>query len=79
MDPRICPLAFLNKTQMREMAKENNFSTPSSLRVDEYRGKLGNALSGDPQDYVPQDNFIYVVSNKRHNFCIISGATAEQH
>ena len=28
MDPRIRPLAFLNKTQMREMAEENNFSIP---------------------------------------------------
>ena len=58
MDPCICALAFLNKNQMRGMAEENNFSIPSSLRVDEYRKRLGNALSGDPQDYVPQDNFI---------------------
>ena len=30
LDPRIRPLAFLNKTQiqMREMAEENNFSIP---------------------------------------------------
>ena len=58
MDPRFCRLACLNKTQMREMAEENNLSIPSSLRVDEYRKRLGNALSGDPQDFAPQDNLI---------------------
>ena len=71
MDFSIRPLAFLNKTQMRQVATENNHGIPNSLKVDDYRRRLSNALGGDPQYFVSKDNLIQSLT-KSNDLCLIS-------
>merc|ERR1711957_165882 len=44
--PTIRPFLFKNKPQMKEIAEDNNFNIPYTLRVDEYRQRLVNASHG---------------------------------
>ena len=54
-DLRYRTLTLLTKPQMRVIADEKQFNIPNSLKTEEYRGRLGNALSGDCSGYVPKD------------------------
>ena len=55
LDKSVRDLAFMSKPEMKKIASELGFDIPSSLKVEQYRQRLGRAINGGEEDKLPPD------------------------